>query len=191
MQLARSALRLRRVQSRRRERLSLRRSDRAVGRRALGPLRRCVTDAAGRGRIAAMPKPPSKEMAPLVAYALGLPGAHEDFPWGERVAKVAKKVFVFFGHGEDKVFGLSVKLPQSNEMALHLPFVTPTGYGLGKSGWVSASFTKKDKVPVDMLREWILESYRAVAPKTLVKQLDAGSLPAARTPAPKRKPKQR
>ena len=31
------------------------------------------------------------------AFALGLPGAVEEFPWGESVAKVNKKVFVFLG----------------------------------------------------------------------------------------------
>ena len=32
-------------------------------------------------------------------FALGMPGAIEDFPWGESVAKVNKKVFVFLGDG--------------------------------------------------------------------------------------------
>ena len=34
---------------------------------------------------------------PLRAFAFGLPEAWEDHPWGESVAKVGKKVFVFFG----------------------------------------------------------------------------------------------
>ena len=29
--------------------------------------------------------------------ALSYPGAHEEFPWGERVVKVKGKVFVFLG----------------------------------------------------------------------------------------------
>ncbi|MDQ3706964.1 MAG: MmcQ/YjbR family DNA-binding protein [Chloroflexota bacterium] len=33
----------------------------------------------------------------LKAYALSLPGAYEDHPWGESVVKVNKKIFVFFG----------------------------------------------------------------------------------------------
>ena len=55
-------------------------------------------------------------------FALALPEATEDFPWGERVAKVNKKVFVFLG--VDPVPGgemsLSVKLPESGEEALDL-----------------------------------------------------------------------
>ena len=34
---------------------------------------------------------------PVRQFAAGLPGAWEDHPWGESVAKVGKKVFVFFG----------------------------------------------------------------------------------------------
>ena len=110
----------------------------------------------------------------LLAYALSLPGAHEANPWGERVAKVGKKVFVFFGHStpEEPRLTLAVKLPESGLSALDRPFCEATGYGLGKSGWVSASFTPGDRPPMDLLRAWVLESYRAIAPKKLVKQLD-------------------
>ena len=106
----------------------------------------------------------------LRSFALGYPGAHEDHPWGETVVKVKGKVFVFLGKPQEGV-GLSVKLPQSGLQALSLPFVQPTGYGLGKSGWVTATFATRDAPPVALLREWIDESYRAVAPKTLLKNL--------------------
>lgn len=110
-------------------------------------------------------------------FALRFPEAREEFPWGERVAKVRGKVFVFLGReGED--LGLSVKLPSSGIVALGLPFVSPTGYGLGKSGWVTARFGPRDKPPVELLQTWIEESYRAVAPKKLVAGLEAR--PAAR-----------
>jgi len=46
----------------------------------------------------------------LRRFALGFPGAHEDFPWGESVVKVGKKVFVFLGRSGGGL-GLSVKLP--------------------------------------------------------------------------------
>lgn len=106
----------------------------------------------------------------LRKYALGFPAAHEDFPWGERVVRVGKKVFVFMGAPEGR-FTLSVKLPESQMVALLLPFTEPTGYGLGKSGWVTARFEANESVPEDLLREWIEESYRAVAPKKLVASL--------------------
>ena len=66
---------------------------------------------------------------------------------------------------------LSVKLPESSYSALGLPFTEPTGYGLGKSGWVSANFGLKETPPVELLQDWIEESYRAIAPKKLVAQL--------------------
>lgn len=111
-----------------------------------------------------------KAEAALRRYALGFPEAHEDFPWGERVVKVRKKVFVFLGH-PDGTLSISVKLPESQSIALLLQFTQPTGYGLGGSGWVTASFEATDDPPLDLLREWIEESYRAVAPKKLVAAL--------------------
>jgi predicted DNA-binding protein (MmcQ/YjbR family) len=119
----------------------------------------------------------------LGAFALALPEATEDFPWGERVAKVGGKVFVFLGKPrKGGPMGLSVKLPTSSAEALDLPFAQPTGYGLGKSGWVSANFEPGDTPPVGILQSWILESYRAIAPKKLVARLDAKSGAAAATP---------
>ena len=113
--------------------------------------------------------------AALRKFALAFPGAREDFPWGDRVAKVKGKIFVFLGL--DPVPGsgmtLTVKLPLSSEAALDLPFVKPTGYGLGKSGWVTATFGPTDHPPVDILKAWIVESYRAVAPKKLAAGLDS------------------
>ena len=109
----------------------------------------------------------------LRRFALDLPGAWEDHPWGESVAKVGKKVFVFMGvPTEDGSMGLSVKLPDSGEAALSMPFTEPTGYGLGRAGWVSASFAAGDEAPVDILCDWIEESYRAIAPKKLIAELD-------------------
>jgi len=111
-------------------------------------------------------------------YALSFPGATEDFPWGERVAKVKGKVFVFLG--ADPVpggpIGFSVKLPASGQDALDLPFTKPTGYGLGKSGWVSTTFETRDDPPLEILKEWIRESYCAVAPKKLVAELESSGL---------------
>ena len=109
---------------------------------------------------------------PLRAFAFGLPEAWEDHPWGESVAKVGKKVFVFFGTTDgDEPFGFSVKLPISNDEALSMPFTGPTGYGLDRGHWVTVR--PPDDAPLDLLLSWIEESYRTVAPKALVARLDA------------------
>jgi predicted DNA-binding protein (MmcQ/YjbR family) len=129
-----------------------------------------IDASAGLTREVVMPKQKPGIAAQLAEFALSLPGAHEDFPWGERVAKVNKKVFAFLGKPDSTSFG--VKLPQSGEQARELPFVAPAGYGLAKAGWVQVDISGKD-LPVDLFLSWIEESYRAVAPKKLVKELDA------------------
>jgi predicted DNA-binding protein (MmcQ/YjbR family) len=119
-----------------------------------------------------MPNPVRTLRAKLREFALTLPEAHEDMPWGERVVKVKNKVFVFLGRDMDtEHFGLSVKLPSSNKSALRLPFSSPTGYGLGKSGWVSAKLDDHSQASFEMLRGWVKESYCAVAPKGLAEQV--------------------
>lgn len=125
----------------------------------------------------------------LCDYALALPGAFEDHPWGEIVAKVQKKVFVFFGteEGNAQGFGMAVKLPASGLVALELPFAEPTGYGLGKSGWVSVRFVPGELPPAGLMEEWILESYRAIAPKRVAAALDLGA-PGAKPVAGARAP---
>lgn len=106
-------------------------------------------------------------------HALSFPETHEDFPWEDhRAVKVKGKAFLFMGMSPTEL-SFSVKLPQSRDIALLLPFAKPTGYGLGKSGWVSGLFQGDVKPPVDMLLAWLDESYRAIAPKKLVAQLAA------------------
>ncbi len=101
---------------------------------------------------------------------MGFPETTEDFPWGHRALKVKGKAFVFMSR-EDGELSLSVKLPHSADFALMQPFASPTGYGLGKSGWVTARFAKATKVPVALLQHWLRESYLAIAPKKLAAQL--------------------
>ena len=88
--------------------------------------------------------------------------------------KVGKKVFVFLGVPATG-FGMGVKLPDSGGAMLAMPFAQPAGYGLGRSGWVEMRFEEGVEPPLDLLLECVEESYRAVAPKTLVRELDARS----------------
>jgi predicted DNA-binding protein (MmcQ/YjbR family) len=110
-------------------------------------------------------------------FALGLPDAFEDFPWGELVVKVNGKVFVFLGG--DALHpppGMSVKLSESHDQALDAPGASPTGYGLGRAGWVSLPFGAGSPA-AGVLCDWVEESYRIVAPKRVVARLDAARAP--------------
>ncbi|MDA0702296.1 MAG: MmcQ/YjbR family DNA-binding protein [Proteobacteria bacterium] len=109
--------------------------------------------------------------AEIRAFAMSFPEATEDFPWGDRAIRVRGKVFVFMGGGGGDEFGLSVKLPRSREFALDYPYTEPTGYGLGRHGWVSARFEAGAALPIDQLRAWITESFAAIAPKTLARKV--------------------
>ena len=110
----------------------------------------------------------------LREFGLTYPGAHTKSPWpGHLDLAVKDKTFAFLSI-EGEPFSISCKLPQSNAAALLLPFAEPTAYGMGKSGWVSAKFPDGDQPPVELLKQWIDESYRAVAPKRLIAELDGG-----------------
>lgn len=131
-----------------------------------------------------MKKKPGPLEARLRTVALSYPEAREEFPWGERAFKVAGKTFVFLSSDADGV-QMAVKLPESRDVALALPFTEPTHYGLGKSGWVTAKLRADDDAPMWLLEGWIDESYRTIAPRKLAAQ--AGQrLPRAAAPAPRR-----
>ncbi len=97
------------------------------------------------------------------------PHVTEEFPWGESAFKVKGKTFVFMREEKNAV-SFSVKLPQSRDFALTLPGSEPTHYGMGAKGWVTLNPTKK--IPLDVLYSLIDESFRAVAPKRVLKELD-------------------
>jgi predicted DNA-binding protein (MmcQ/YjbR family) len=140
--------------------------------------------------VMASKKAQAKDMAAqLRAYGLGYPGAHLKSPWpGHMDLAVKDKTFAYLPP-DGEPFSISVKLPKSQAMALMLPSVKPAAYGLGRSGWIAADFPDGKVPPIDVLKQWIDESYRAQALKTLIKQLDLLSAPpsgggvAASTPA--------
>ena len=102
----------------------------------------------------------------LRAHGLALPETVEEFPWGHSALKVRGKTFVFLNQSEEEL-SLSVKLPVSRDFALIFDWAEPTGYGLGRSGWVTSRFGPNEEPDPDLLRRWIVESYRAIAPKKL------------------------
>ena len=120
-----------------------------------------------------MPKSHDTAAAALRKFGLAFPGAHSKSPWPEHDDLAVKdKTFAFMSE-TGRPLSISVKLTVSHADALQHPFAQPTGYGLGKSGWVTLNFEAADKPPLELLKRWVLESYRAVAPKKLLAELEA------------------
>ncbi|MCX3289098.1 MmcQ/YjbR family DNA-binding protein [Streptomyces sp. NEAU-H22] len=123
----------------------------------------------------AVPRNALKKWEKVRVFALGLPDAVEEFPWGESVAKVNKKVFVFLGVQDGSYpLGVTVKLKDetAHAHALACPGAEPAGYGLGKAGWVSVPLEQQGAPAAEVLCEWVEESYRVIAPKRLIVELD-------------------
>jgi predicted DNA-binding protein (MmcQ/YjbR family) len=113
----------------------------------------------------------------LIDFAATFPEAWEDHPWDHTVMKVGKKVFVFFGGAASSPgeLSLTVKLPVSYEMALTLPYMSPAGHGLWKGGWAALRQHDGDDIDLETIKGWIVQSYRAVATKKLVKRLEGAA----------------
>ena len=121
-----------------------------------------------------MPKSQNRSDSVLLQlreFGLAYPGAHTKSPWpGHMDLAVKDKTFAYLSI-EGEPFSISCKLVNSWAEALKLPYTKPTAYGLGKASWVTASFADGDELPLQMLKDWIDESYRAQAPKKLVASL--------------------
>ena len=107
-----------------------------------------------------------RDFSALRAFGLALPEAVEDFPWGHTALKARGKTFVWLDKSDGSL-SLTVKLPVSRDFALVFDFADPAGYGLGRSGWISCRFAPGEAADLDLIKRWIAESYRAVAPKKL------------------------
>jgi predicted DNA-binding protein (MmcQ/YjbR family) len=88
---------------------------------------------------------------------------------GEPTFRVRGKNFVFT---DQTATGLSVKLPLEEAAAVVAtePGAEPTGYGLGRHGWVSVEVGEDaDDDRWQQVEEWVRTSYTLVAPKALAK----------------------
>jgi predicted DNA-binding protein (MmcQ/YjbR family) len=90
---------------------------------------------------------------------------------GEPTFRVRGKNFVFT---DREATSVTVKLPKEEAAAVVAtdPAAEPTGYGLGRHGWVSVA-VGEDVAPErwDQVTEWVRTSYTLVAPKTLARQV--------------------
>jgi hypothetical protein len=118
--------------------------------------------------------------------ALSLPCAVEDFPWGEPVIKIEKRssdpppwrrhlvhgpMFLWLGRRDVETHAVAVKLTDSYEQAVALARAAPTTIsGLGQWGWLTVQLSTAD---LELLCDWVDESYRNNAPRKLIAELDA------------------
>jgi predicted DNA-binding protein (MmcQ/YjbR family) len=113
-----------------------------------------------------------KNMARLERMVARLPEAQrvDIEAWdGEPTFRVRRKNFIFTNK---EASGLSVKLPKEEAAAVIAtdPLAEPTGYGLGRHGWVSVTIDDKaDAERWQQIEEWVRTSYTMVAPKSLAK----------------------
>jgi predicted DNA-binding protein (MmcQ/YjbR family) len=113
-------------------------------------------------------------MPRLEAIALRLPSAErvDIAAWdGEPTFRVNGKNFVFC---DPEGTGISVKLPKEEAEAVVATdsAVTPTGYGLGRHGWVSIELGRRPSAARwREVEEWIRTSYTLVAPRKLAQQV--------------------
>jgi predicted DNA-binding protein (MmcQ/YjbR family) len=106
-------------------------------------------------------------------FALGFPGAYEEFPWGESVAKVKKKVFVFLGHEDADTAGTASNSRIPRSMPIPWPCRAQARPGTGWVRQAGCRFLRGGTPSPELLCEWVEESYRVVAPKRRVTELDA------------------
>jgi len=120
-----------------------------------------------------MPATAAARLKEIRDFALSLPGTQPKSPWpGHDDVAVNDKTFLYLGIHEDKV-SVGVKLRVTGAEVRRLPNAKPMAYGLGKSGWVSIAFDPAAAPPLETIKRWVMESYRAQAPKRLLKEFEA------------------
>jgi predicted DNA-binding protein (MmcQ/YjbR family) len=89
---------------------------------------------------------------------------------GEPTFRVRGKNFVFT---DREATGISVKLGKEEAAAVVATddLAEPTGYGLGRHGWVSVRIGRSSAARWQQVEEWVRTSYTLVAPKKLANQV--------------------
>ena len=120
----------------------------------------------------------------LLGIVNKLPETVEDWPWGSIHCKVADKIFVGWGRGEDGVMSIGIRTTLDLQAMLVAsdPRFSIAKY-VGRYGGIDMRLgPDPDWVEVE---EFIIDSYRIIAPKRLVRLLDDAEAAAAASPLKK------
>ena len=114
----------------------------------------------------------------MTAYGLTLPETDAAPGWAfTRCLRVRGRMFVVFGDKAEPLDALTitVKLPTSYEMVQDLDFVRPGSAWYRQHHWAIAYFGPGDDVMAELgtLKAWLRQSYVAMAPKKLGRQIQA------------------
>lgn len=108
----------------------------------------------------------------MLAYCLTKPGAWRDEPWeGDVVAKVADKIFAFFGAGSSVGVKCGLTREEADEWLVRYPDDASVMAYIGRSGWNTLLIG--GSIPDDEILESVDESYALVVSR----------LPKSRRPA--------
>lgn len=106
----------------------------------------------------------------LRAAALALPETSEGTSCVNRAFKVRKKNFLFVGEKPEGV-RVMLKLGEALPEAEALATDRPEQVSVGKGGWVTLTFPADRAPDREMLKRWVVESFRTLAPKTLARRV--------------------
>ena len=77
-----------------------------------------------------------------------------------------------FADAEGTVITVKLSKEEAEAVVATVDGAHPTGYGLGRHGWVSIDLPKRlSRQRFEEVSEWIVTSYTLVAPKTLAKKV--------------------
>ncbi|MHC5062798.1 MAG: MmcQ/YjbR family DNA-binding protein [Planctomycetota bacterium] len=112
---------------------------------------------------------PHRMLTKLRKFALALPEACEVEAWGHPTFRAGKKIFASFGHYEDRPC-ITVKstIPEQQTLVTDPRFFVPAY--VGHKGWVSM-WVDRD-LAWELIEDLIMDSYRSVALKRMLKALD-------------------
>jgi len=103
--------------------------------------------------------------------ALALPGVEEGTSCKNAAFKAGGKAFLYLGEGAAD-YKLMLKLADSAAEAADLAEAQPEHYAINAHGWLTVRFGAAKGPAARLLDRWLLESYRALAPKVLREELD-------------------